>query len=435
MARIPDDGISGLRGSSDTTVKSITRILAQKVEKRFLNGTHRSVVPAETVARIRPLLSDFGITRVANVTGLDWIGIPVVMVCRPNSRSLSVSQGKGLTLDAATASGIMEAIELHYAEHLTLPMQLASYAELSKRERVVQVDQLPFLNRFCSYEERRMHWVQGYDLLQEQPIWVPHQYVSMDTVSLNACGREWFLPTSNGLASGNHLLEAIVHAICETIERDATRLWYKRPEDEGRLSCIDLNSCDDPDLKQLITQCHESGIQMLAWDTTSDVGIPSFLCLLYEHAKDPDRFRYASAGMGCHLSREVALIRAITEAAQSRLTLITGTRDDIFRDQYEPSHFGAEDLGRYRARQPKCGKLRRFSDVSSFAQETFNADIAILLKRLGGLGVKNVIVVRLTEKESPFHIVKVIIPGLEGPCEHPAYSPGVRVNPYLSTSA
>jgi ribosomal protein S12 methylthiotransferase accessory factor YcaO len=26
-----------------------------------------------------------GITRVANVTGLDSVGIPVVMVCRPNS--------------------------------------------------------------------------------------------------------------------------------------------------------------------------------------------------------------------------------------------------------------------------------------------------------------------------------------------------------------
>ncbi len=408
-------------------MNGIEKALRGKIHKAYLDGTHRSINPAETVTRIKPFMADFGITRVANVTGLDWIGIPVVMVCRPNSRSLSVSQGKGLTLDAAIASGIMEAIELHYAEHLALPTQVASYAELSKRDRVVQVHRLPFLSRFRFHEHRRMLWVAGYDLLQEEPIWVPYHYVSMNTVRSSEPGSECFLPTSNGLASGNHLLEAIIHAICEAVERDATALWYKRPEDAGRLSCIDLNSCDDPALKQLITRCHESSIQMLAWDTTSDVGIPSFLCLLYEHAKDLDRLRYASAGMGCHLSKEVALIRAVTEAAQSRLTLITGARDDIFRDQYETSHFRSEDLARYRMRQPERGMHRQFSTIPSYMQETFNEDIAILLQRLGGLGMKNVIVVRLNEEESPFHIVKVIIPGLEGPCEHPAYSPGVRV--------
>jgi len=51
-----------------------------------------------------------GITRVANVTGLDHVGIPVVMACRPNARGLAVSQGKGLTLDAAKASAVMESI-------------------------------------------------------------------------------------------------------------------------------------------------------------------------------------------------------------------------------------------------------------------------------------------------------------------------------------
>lgn len=82
-----------------------------------LNGTpwftrvNRSVPPAETVARVRRFMPAFGITRIANVTGLDTIGIPVVMVCRPNSRSISVSQGKGPDLDAARASGLMESVE------------------------------------------------------------------------------------------------------------------------------------------------------------------------------------------------------------------------------------------------------------------------------------------------------------------------------------
>ena len=54
------------------------------VAKRRFSGTYRTVAPAETVARVRPYFSEAGITRVANVTGLDRLGIPVVMVTRPN---------------------------------------------------------------------------------------------------------------------------------------------------------------------------------------------------------------------------------------------------------------------------------------------------------------------------------------------------------------
>lgn len=44
------------------------------------------------IARVRLHWARMGITRVADVTGLDRIGIPVVMVCRPNARSLAVSE-------------------------------------------------------------------------------------------------------------------------------------------------------------------------------------------------------------------------------------------------------------------------------------------------------------------------------------------------------
>ena len=77
-----------------------------------------------------------GITRIANVTGLDTIGIPVVMVCRPNSRSVAVSQGKGLTLAAAKASGVMESVEGYHAEHIALPLKYSDYEELRYSHQV-----------------------------------------------------------------------------------------------------------------------------------------------------------------------------------------------------------------------------------------------------------------------------------------------------------
>ncbi len=85
-------------------------------------GPHRRVPPEETLARLAPHLERMGITRVANVTGLDRVGVPVVTVVRPNARSLAVSQGKGLTLAAAKVSAIMEAVELHHAETVSGPL-------------------------------------------------------------------------------------------------------------------------------------------------------------------------------------------------------------------------------------------------------------------------------------------------------------------------
>ena len=59
--------------------------------KRLDAGTHRSRTPAETLARIRPLMARFGITRVANVTGLDRVGIPVALAIRPNARAIAAA--------------------------------------------------------------------------------------------------------------------------------------------------------------------------------------------------------------------------------------------------------------------------------------------------------------------------------------------------------
>jgi ribosomal protein S12 methylthiotransferase accessory factor len=89
--------------------------------KRFMDGTHRARSPAETFADFGRHLQAMGITRLANVTGLDVIGIPVYMAVRPNSRSITVSQGKGLDREAARVSALMESAEAWHAETVNLP--------------------------------------------------------------------------------------------------------------------------------------------------------------------------------------------------------------------------------------------------------------------------------------------------------------------------
>src|SRR4051812_19172250 len=113
-----------------TLSTSILPGIAPNVPKAFRQETHRTTSPTETVARMKTWMGLMGITRIANLTGLDRIGIPVVAVYRPNARSVAVSQGKGVTLAAAQASGLMESIEAYHAENLNLPLRLASYREM-----------------------------------------------------------------------------------------------------------------------------------------------------------------------------------------------------------------------------------------------------------------------------------------------------------------
>ncbi|TIU89460.1 MAG: hypothetical protein E5W03_03950, partial [Mesorhizobium sp.] len=174
---------------------------------------------------MRPHWARMGITRVANVTGLDRIGIPVVMVCRPNARSLAVSQGKGIDLEAATASGLMEAAELYHAEHIERPLKLGSMAELSRSHRFAEVGRLPRISGRAFTKDIVTLWIEGREMISGVTRWLPYESVRANFTVPPPPGSGFFDCSSNGLASGNTADEAVHHGICEAIERDATTLW------------------------------------------------------------------------------------------------------------------------------------------------------------------------------------------------------------------
>ncbi len=190
--------------------------------KQYREGTHRLVPPRETLARVRPFLLAMGITRVAVVTGLDTIGIPVVMAIRPNSRSLAVAQGKGWDLDAAKASAVMESVESYHAEHVRLPLRLASGREMqASGQNIVDASLLPPAVGGRYHPDLPLLWAEGQDWLQHENVWVPFQLVHTAYTTGMTFDLKTFAASSNGLASGNHVLEAVSHGICEVVERDA----------------------------------------------------------------------------------------------------------------------------------------------------------------------------------------------------------------------
>ena len=380
--------------------------------KGYKSGTHRVISPRETLERMKPYLAPMGITRVANVTGLDTIGIPVFMACRPNSRSLAVSQGKGLDLDAARASAVMESIEGYHAENVELPLRLASYRDLCTRHTVVDTGLLPHCWWHRSYHpDLPLLWVEGEDWLQHERVWVPFQLVHTQYTAALRFDFNSFAVTSTGLASGNHLLEAASHAICEVVERDAAHRCALLPEEERETRRVALDTVDHPDCRDALERFERAGVAVAVWEITGRVELPAFECLIANRDNDPLWPQIPATGFGCHPVRHIALLRALTEAAQSRLTSISGARDDMPRADYAAIRDGG-NLGIMRSRA--CAKgVRSFQSAPSYEHETFEEDVDLELALLRAADFERVILLDLALPGFDVSVVRAIVPGME----------------------
>jgi ribosomal protein S12 methylthiotransferase accessory factor len=397
----------------------------RQAEKQHVDGTHRTVEPGDTLDRLVPLLSGIGVTRVAVITGLDRVGIPVVTVCRPNSRSLSVSQGKGVDVAAAKVSGIMEAIEGWHAENVLLPLRLATYRELRAVARVVEVEQLPRALSSRFDPDQTILWIEGTDIINAEELWVPFECVHLDCRVPRPEGSGCFLGTSTGLAAGNHLLEAVSHGLCEVIERDAIALWAERDGSDRATRRLDLGTVEDPGCRWLLDQFEAAGVGVTAADLTTDVGLPVLSTTVVDRSPDLVRRLPAAIGFGCHPDSTIALSRALTEAAQARLTLISGTRDDLAPDLYrrvrdtEAVAFHVSRLDE----QP----AKAFPDVAHDPAATIDEDVVHELDQLRAVGISRAILIDLTRPECRVPVVRMIVPGLEGWVDRPGgVLPGAR---------
>jgi ribosomal protein S12 methylthiotransferase accessory factor len=406
----------------------LARLPPARAEKRYRLGTHRVCAPEETLRLVDPHLRRCGITRVADVTGLDRIGIPVFMAIRPNARSLAVSQGKGLDSASARASAVMEAVELHHAEHVARPLLMQSFAELRTRRTVADPSQLSLVSDSLFSAHWPIPWIEGIDLVTDRSVWVPYELVHADTTVPPVPGSGCFERGTNGLASGNTPAEAVLHGLCEVVERDACALWEHRSPADQAATRIDLGTVDAPAVTGLIERFSVTGVPVEVWDVTGDIGIPAFRAMIFDEASDPLLYPMGAAlGAGCHPDRDVALCRALTEAAQSRLTAIAGSRDDLARADY-----GADQVEKAMAyhrlvRADGAGRADARS-IPSLSTDTIDGDVEVVLDRLGTAGLRQAIVVDLSDPEGdvPISVVRVIVPGLEGPTDAAQYRPGPR---------
>jgi ribosomal protein S12 methylthiotransferase accessory factor len=190
---------------------------------------------------------------------------------------------------------------------------------------------------------------------------------------------------------------------------------------------VDASTVDEEVCFELLERYRRAGVDVGIWDVTSDVGVPSFLCIVVDRKHDPFRPMGAARGSGSHPDRAVALARALTEAAQSRLTRIAGSRDDL-----RPDHLAAEraeqsaSLARGQLESP-VAPARNYQRISTQRHDSLDEDLHWLQTRLAASGMPQVVGVDLSKPKLPCSVMRVLVAGLEGVSEAPGYRPGKRV--------
>lgn len=372
--------------------------------KAWLQGSHRVAPPERTWERIAPALPRAGITRVADVTRLDGIGIPTFQAVRPGSRNLSVSQGKGITPAAARVSAAMESLEMWHAEDLSaLPRVTLSPLEM-EFDNPVTLRDLRWRIGNREILRRPLEWIRatrlggevGAEAGGEGGAWIPRKMLELGFLFEGGFEPRPFQLTSNGLASGNCDEEALVHALCELVERDSLS---RVQTGESRPVPLDLRGSGSSWLESLVDRLEEATDRWAAWDATTPLGLPVVLVDLML-----DDLPLAFRGSGCHPSPAVAASRAVTEAAQSRLTYISGAREDI---RFDSPRWRDLSPDRFPVEPPE----RSVSELADLATDTVAGDLRIVLDRLRRGGFE-AFAVSLRRAEIDLPVWFAFVPGL-----------------------
>ncbi|HEX7032306.1 MAG TPA: YcaO-like family protein [Nitrososphaera sp.] len=413
----------------------------QSRKKWTINGTSRIRPAQETLEKVIPISRRIGVTRLADITDMDVLRIPNYSSVMPGTEDyIWVYSGKGPTREHAMASALMESIE----RYSSLPsgglrkFVRSSYADLSKTHNVLHPDRIVEPTRFEYRDDMLMDWLPGYDIANGEEVMVPASVALFRYTPPPPAVNPYAYFHTNGLASGNVMEEAVCHALCEVIERDAMSLAELRAsaipfhilrtvhhslssaglkvppipadrfvDDPTIFPDVDISDIEFEPVRNLVEKFEQAGISLTIKDITSDIGIPTFNASSVEWVTHD--YGYLAEGHGTHPDARIALLRAITEVSQTRAANIQGARDDLRKIKY-----GEQNTDDRRAWQfmPSSRKVK-FPEVRTFFNEDILDDIKLILSRLRAVGLTQAIIVDLTNPDIGIPVVRAIVPGLE----------------------
>ncbi|HXV30472.1 MAG TPA: YcaO-like family protein [Sinorhizobium sp.] len=368
--------------------------------------------PREMLAHLLPVIATMGITRLADITGLDRFGVPVIQAVRPQSLSNSVSQGKGRTPERAAVSAILEAAETCFAERVA-SFEIAVASADALQVPVGWFESALSPDASAHWRENPTAWVCGRDLISGRDHMVPFELVHTAYVEPPLPHDGLFDGSTSGLAVAFTETDAILHGVLECLERDAIA---KAQRTHGFLqrNRIDPGTIEDDAARDLLQSAEDAGLLVGLWHADTAIGVPTIWC----HAMERDAGQamlvpQPADGSAASLDPRSAVCRAIEEAAQSRLAAISGARDDMTRQYYPryPDWALIEAHRRLLAEGPCPVDLRRIRRHEPGAGDGW---LSALLSDLSARPKTHVLVVPIgTDPLDDLAAVKVIIPALE----------------------
>jgi len=394
---------------------------------RAPGSASRSVSDEDAAATARKLGTAIGVTRVAQIGELERFGLHVTAAYRPSEWSASLGSGKSETLEGAVAGGLMEELEKYCQERFEAEIVAeASFEQLKTHSHAVDPLQcaLPFDSTYAA--DTTLAWSEMVDLVTGENVLVPQGIVSMHRVRNDVLysarrGRKVF--STNGLASGFTITEALVHALCERIERHAAKLGEQLVSNPGHVgdaphwpfAFIDLDTCP-ASTQRILAGIRGAGYEARVMDITCEASVPSFAARIFRtaalHGLD-DRY---CPGACTHPNPELALNRALLEAVQTRVASLSGAREDF--------SVKARSLGRHERPRPVSRAdaywirphvpKKPLSAVAGVIGRDAREDLAYVVRRLTAAGFDRVLYRDLSRPEiAPARVVRAFVPGTE----------------------
>ena len=370
----------------------------------------RSLAPETTLLYAKQWATTAGISEVTDITDLDVLGVPVYASVRPHARADTFTFGKGLSPIDAEVGAYMEALEFFFAEPGigSVSTHWGSAREVAGQGRADDaiLDFVPLLQRKVDLDGPLL-LASARDLERGDECAIPAELIYYPAPDV---GQSLFGSSTNGLASGNSVIEACIQALLELIERDIWSFEFVR-----RASKLVATASLPQEVRDIIERAERNGLQFKVRSVPNDYGLPFFAAFVFDSNK-PSRQTF-NGGWACDLDRDRAVVRAVTEAAQSRVAFIHGGRK-VRTSQTASVSLDAQREAKL-VRQHMLGvsdsrQQMLFSDTPHLAVEgSLRQKLDAVIGRLRSVLQAPIYQVVLTPPESPLQVVRLVVPLLE----------------------
>jgi ribosomal protein S12 methylthiotransferase accessory factor len=398
------------------------------------------VADTEVMERLETLVSPFGVVAAARVLnpsrGLDnvsgflaYFGQPLPQLTADGPaepRRADQPQPGGVAHGLAYGDpskarliAIAEAAERYSARDSRQPVVWAPQHELDGA--VLDLDRIPRCSARelatpgcplrCPDPAAPIRWIRGTDLGTGEPTWLPAVMAFYEIQDVTPAERFWYR-ISTGFAVHSDPAEALVHSICEVIERDSIAITWlqKLPLPVVAARCLSERA------RRVMDWARRHFMEIFLFDATTDMAVPTVFCLLIA----PYAVRSAQL-VSCATGRTI-------EAAAEKALLDGCATWELGNHGGEPPARFADfksitDGARYMA-MPGCapafdflvtGAHRRPASERVALPEGSGDLLAWLIRSLSGKGMQAIAVDRTTTELAAAGLtaVNVVIPDLQ----------------------